>query len=315
MTQPTHPQLTNELTPGVDYPGVSVGAIILNEDGQVLIAKRSQQTRNERGAWETPGGKVDFGETREEAIIREIKEELGVDIEIIDEICSTDQLLKKEKQHWVPTMFLAKIIDGQTPSIQEPHKCEAIRWVDFDDLPKNMSQVSSAGIDRFLDQVADPNKRNILVALECFVKKGDKYLMLHRNPTKKIMPDVWMAPGGKREFNEGLFAACHREIEEETNIKIKNLRIRATGNGYLKDIDQEVFFHFVFADYESGELPKNPEDGELRWLTPTEILNLPNLLSEIKKVGPYIFDESHPVISYSAVYSKGNEIEEFTLEQ
>lgn len=80
------------------------------------------------------------------------------------------------------------------------------------------------------------NKRNIVVTLECYVKKDDKYLMLHRNKNKKIMPDVWMAPGGKREFNEGLFEAARREIKEETGLEIKNLRVRATGSAYLTRI-------------------------------------------------------------------------------
>lgn len=88
------------------------------------------------------------------------------------------------------------------------------------------------------------SQRNISVALECFIKKDGKYLMLHRNPTKKIMPGVWMAPGGKREHNEGLFECARREIFEETGLKIKNLQIKATGNAYLKDLDLEVYFHF-----------------------------------------------------------------------
>jgi len=156
--------------------------------------------------------------------------------------------------------------------------------------------------------------RNIIVTLECFVHKDGKYLMLHRSPDKSIMPDVWMAPGGKREFNEGLFACARREIIEETGLTIKNLHIRATGNGYLKDIDQEVFFHFVFAEYASGEVIKNPPDGDLAWLTPTEILNLDNVLAEIKQVGPLIFSEPKKVISYSAVYSDGNQMSNFELE-
>ena len=74
------------------------------------------------------------------------------------------------------------------------------------------------------------DKRNILVTLECFVKKDGKYLMLHRNPDKKILPNVWMAPGGKREHNEGLFECARREIKEETGLEITNLRIKASGN-------------------------------------------------------------------------------------
>jgi len=158
------------------------------------------------------------------------------------------------------------------------------------------------------------DKRNILVTLECFVKKDGKYLMLHRNPDKKILPNVWMAPGGKREHNEGLFECARREIKEETGLEIMNLRIKATGNGYMKDLDQEVFFHFVFADYASGELINDPPDGELKWLSVDEIMNLDNLLAEIHQVSPYIFDDTDRVISYKVVYENGNEMSEFALE-
>lgn len=128
------------------------------------------------------------------------------------------------------------------------------------------------------------------------------------------MPDVWMAPGGKREFNEGLFKAARREILEETGLEITNLKIKATGNAYLEDIDQELYFHFITADYKSGELLNNPADGELVWLTPKEILKLDNLLSEIKKVGPHIFDNTDKIISYKAVYKRGNEMTDFEVE-
>lgn len=159
------------------------------------------------------------------------------------------------------------------------------------------------------------SQRNILVSLECFVQKDGKYLMLHRNADKRIMPNVWMAPGGKREFNEGLFVAARREIMEETGLTIKNLRIKAVGNAYLKDLNQEVFFHFVFADYESGELHQNPEDGELKWLTPEEIMKLSNLLAEIEEVAPLIFDGTDQIVSYTAVYEAGNKLSEFQIEE
>ncbi len=156
-------------------------------------------------------------------------------------------------------------------------------------------------------------KRNILVTLECFVHKDGKYLMLHRNADKRIMPGVWMAPGGKREFNEGLFEAARREVLEETGLVIKNLRIKVAANAYMKDIDQEVFFHFLFADYASGTVKGNPDDGELKWLTPEEIAKLDNLIAEIKHILPQLFT-SPEIISYTAVYEKGNCLTSFHLE-
>src|SRR3989344_4696411 len=96
--------------------------------------------------------------------------------------------------------------------------------------------------------------RNIACTFECFIKRGQKFLMLHRAKDKKIMPDVWMAPGGKREFNEGLFECVRREIKEETGLTLKNLQVKVIGNAYLKDLDLEVFFHLLRADYHSGML-------------------------------------------------------------
>jgi 8-oxo-dGTP diphosphatase len=158
--------------------------------------------------------------------------------------------------------------------------------------------------------------RNIAVTLECFVKKDGKYLMLHRSPTKRIMPDVWMAPGGHREFNEGLFECARREIKEETGLDIKNLRVIATGNAYLKDLDQEFFFHFVEADYAGGEVIAEPEDGELVWLTPDEMADTPNMLAEIKEIVPYLFSgDRSKVLSYKAVYEKGNELVSLEIEE
>ena len=128
------------------------------------------------------------------------------------------------------------------------------------------------------------------------------------------MPDVWMAPGGKRDFNEGLFECARREIREETNLEIQNLRVIATGCALLKDINMELYFHFVGADYKSGEIPSDPEDGELRWLSLEEILGLDNLLAELKEVLPVILKANAPLVSYKAVYEQGNDMSFFAFE-
>ncbi|MFA6004914.1 MAG: NUDIX domain-containing protein [Patescibacteria group bacterium] len=156
--------------------------------------------------------------------------------------------------------------------------------------------------------------RNIAVTLECFIKKGNKYLMLHRNPTKRIMPNVWMAAGGHLEFNEGLYACARREVMEETGLKVKNLRVRAIGNAYIGDLKEEFFFHLLLADYDSGTLKPNG-DGEFVWLTQEEILQKDSLLAELKTVLPILLDETKPPVSYSAEYEYGNKLLSLTIEQ
>lgn len=137
------------MKPGVDYIGVSVGALILNEKGEVLLVKRSQNARNEKGKWEAPGGAVEFWETRETAVRREIMEELGVEVEIIKVLVTTDEILPEYRQHWLPTTFLAKVKNGQTAKIVEPEKHDAIGWFAIGALPSPLSYITSLDIAEY----------------------------------------------------------------------------------------------------------------------------------------------------------------------
>ncbi len=58
---------------GIDYIGVGVGAVILDEQGRLFLARRGPQAKNERGLWEFPGGSVEFGERLAEALRREMR--------------------------------------------------------------------------------------------------------------------------------------------------------------------------------------------------------------------------------------------------
>jgi mutator protein MutT len=131
---------------GIDYIGVSVGAMIINDKGEVLLCKRSQRASNERGCWEVPGGAVEFNEKLEDAIHREIKEELGVDIDLVEQFPAANHIIPSDKQHWVPTTFLTKLKKGSTPKIMEPEKCDEIRWFSLDHLPKPLSLITQYDI-------------------------------------------------------------------------------------------------------------------------------------------------------------------------
>ena len=62
-----------------DLPIILVAAVALfDKDGRVLIARRPEG-KSMAGLWEVPGGKVEAGETPEQALIRELQEELAVD--------------------------------------------------------------------------------------------------------------------------------------------------------------------------------------------------------------------------------------------
>jgi 8-oxo-dGTP diphosphatase len=165
------------------------------------------------------------------------------------------------------------------------------------------------------EETRDKVTRNIAVTLECFVKKDGKYLMLKRHQSKRIMPGVWMAPGGHLEFGEGLFECAKREICEETGLEIKNIRVRACGSAVLHDLKQELFFHLLIADYAAGQLLSDTPDGKLEWLTPEEILVLPTLLAELKSILLDLFNQNKPVLSYTVEYKQGNELVNMKIEK
>ena len=59
-----------------------VAALIQDKDGRILCAKRNQD-KSQGGKWEFPGGKPEEGETLEGALMREVREELGIDIKVL----------------------------------------------------------------------------------------------------------------------------------------------------------------------------------------------------------------------------------------
>jgi 8-oxo-dGTP diphosphatase len=59
-------------------------AVVKNAAGEILLGRRNQPDMpQEHDKWEFPGGTIDFGETPEEALRREVKEEAGVEIKIV----------------------------------------------------------------------------------------------------------------------------------------------------------------------------------------------------------------------------------------
>ena len=114
---------------GVDYIGVGVGAIIVNENGQVFLARRGPLAKNERGLWEFPGGSVEFGEKLADALRREMREEFGIEIVVGELLDVVDHILPDEGQHWVSPTYICQIKSG-IPVIQEPGKCSEIGWFD-----------------------------------------------------------------------------------------------------------------------------------------------------------------------------------------
>ncbi len=81
-------------------------AVIVEKDGKVLLGERNKE--NYRGYWVLPGGGVEWGETIEQAAVREIKEETGLDIELIRFVCHKEIIATHANYHSIVFYHLAR---------------------------------------------------------------------------------------------------------------------------------------------------------------------------------------------------------------
>lgn len=157
-------ELKNTMVAGNIRTIKAVGACICIND-KYLVATRSSEQGDE-GKCEFPGGKVEENETHQEALIREIKEELDVDIKILDELASTNYYSKKNNCVINLTVYNSLIINGE-PTPKEGQKIE---WKTIDELEN--SDWLPADVD-IVQTLIDKQPKKIVGTIEFNYKKGE----------------------------------------------------------------------------------------------------------------------------------------------
>ena len=104
---------------------VVVGAAIIGPDG--VLAQQRNRPPEHAGRWEFPGGRVEPDENERQAVARECKEELGVDVRVGERI-GPDVVLSNG---WLLRVYRAETVGSQQPRALE-HR--AVRWVPVDEL-------------------------------------------------------------------------------------------------------------------------------------------------------------------------------------
>ncbi len=125
-----------DLRRGFDHIGVCAPFVIHDGKGKILLHKRGKNARDEHGRWDVGGGAVEFGETLEAAVRRELKEEFGADALEITYITTYEAHREHDgqKTHWIAVTH-AVLVDPDTVVIGEPDKIDEIGWFGLDDLP------------------------------------------------------------------------------------------------------------------------------------------------------------------------------------
>jgi 8-oxo-dGTP diphosphatase len=137
----------NRTYPETPIPAVGV---ILYDKGKVLIIKRAFEPSANR--WSIPGGAVEVGESVREAARREVKEELGLDVDIRDVVEVLDNIVyegDRIKYHYVLIDFWAEVQGG---TLQPNRECLDVQWVYESELDAiDLTQGARIAIQKVFD--------------------------------------------------------------------------------------------------------------------------------------------------------------------
>ena len=123
-----------------EHPIVTVVAVALVDvDGRILISQRPRG-KPMAGLWEFPGGKIEIGESPEKALIREIKEELNIDVSDRCLAPFTFASHKYEKFHLLMPLYVCRVWEGNVEAMEK----QALKWV----RPKNLAEYPMPPADR-----------------------------------------------------------------------------------------------------------------------------------------------------------------------
>lgn len=115
------------------------------------------------------------------------------------------------------------------------------------------------------------------IAAHGLIKNGNKYLILRRSLTDSYMPGKWDLAGGTIEFGEDPLYALDREIQEETNLKVKIIKPLYIYS-FISNPKRHQFQIIYECNYLKGEVKLNPDDhDQFLWATVSEMKKLPKI--------------------------------------
>lgn len=114
-----------------EAPRVGVGAVVV-KGGRILLVRRGQEPL--KGRWSIPGGLLELGEALEDGVVREVREETGLDVQPMELIELLDRIHREKtpegeriRYHYVIADYLCRVMGGQLRAASD---AEEVRWVE-----------------------------------------------------------------------------------------------------------------------------------------------------------------------------------------
>lgn len=131
----------------------AVGCVFRGD--RMLLIKRAQEPS--KGRWSVPGGAIELGEKIYDAVQREVREECGIEIEVVRVVNAADSIVPDESGrvwfHYVPVYILARYVSGEAHADSDALDT---RWVAREELDAlDMNPVVHENINRAFDMARD----------------------------------------------------------------------------------------------------------------------------------------------------------------
>lgn len=139
---------------GVDFIGVGCVFVCHDGRGNILMHRRSVNCRDEPGRWDCGGGSMEFGETFEQTVRREVMEEYGTEPLDVRMAFARNTLREHAgaTTHWVHVIHLV-LVNPAEVRIGEPEKMDDIGWYSPDALPEPLHSVLQTHVEQIKELI------------------------------------------------------------------------------------------------------------------------------------------------------------------
>ena len=139
---------------GFDFIGISTPFYCHDGKGNLLLHKRSNQCRDERGTWDCGGGRLNFNEDPDDGVLRELNEEYGC-TGIIQEKLHYYSILRThdgKPTHWIALPFIIQVNPSEVKN-NEPEKISEIGWFKLSGLPSPLHKGFKFGLTKYCNKI------------------------------------------------------------------------------------------------------------------------------------------------------------------
>jgi 8-oxo-dGTP diphosphatase len=267
------------------YQKIAVGGLLFH-NGKILIVKRSQLENFLPGFYELPGGKVNFGESTKEAIEREFKEEVNLNVTSLKPCNSYSYISDNGNRHTIDILHIVQLIDNPS-NIKLSKEHDEFKWINPIDIDSiNMTEEMKGNIRLGMEEL-----NNYQIPKSNYINKDDPF-------------EHWDKPSWDDYFMGIALLASTRSIDPSAKhgcvIVDKNKKILSIGyNGPPKGSDDEKIpltrpHKYLFMEHAEKNAILNrqlPIEGSTMYITGPSCLQCTRSIiqSGVKKViyGPF----------------------------